>query len=154
MWINNIAYDDHTLHWIKLREQKHPNPKNQSGITKFVYLSSFEVNKENFHAIVEAGRLRQKIENEGFNTQKNQGYNMTHKFSRVSNLAYKNYYQSLQIAHIIVSMVELCSKIKEIRKQTTLRFLWESLVGFLKYCLISQSALDSAVAKRTHFQFE
>lgn len=153
-WINHIAYGDHTIHWVKCREKKPPWSKNKTGITDFVYLTSFEINKKNYRAIVEAGRLRQKIENEGFNTQKNLGYNMTHKYSRVSDLAYKNYYQSLQIAHIIVGMVELCGAIKEIRKNMTLKFLWECLIGFLKYCQISQNALNSVLGKRTHFQFE
>ncbi len=153
-WISNIAYDDHTIHWIECKEKKPPWPKNKTGITKFVYLSSFEINQNNYREIVEIGRLRQKIENEGFNTQKNLGYNMAHKYSRVSDLAYKNYYQSLQIAHIIVSMVELCSAIKEIRKKTTLKFLWECLVGFLKYYRISQNTLDSVLNKRTHLKFE
>ncbi len=154
IWISNIAYGDYTVHWVKCREKKPPCPKNKTGITDFVYLSSFEINKNNYSAIVECGRLRQKIENEGFNTQKNLGYNMTHKYSRVSDLAYKNYYQSLQIAHIIVSMVELCSTIKEIRKNMTLKFLWECLIGFLKYCQIPRNALDSVLSKRTHFRFE
>ncbi|NQU63424.1 MAG: hypothetical protein HQ517_03950 [SAR324 cluster bacterium] len=153
-WISNIAYGGHTIHWIECKEKKPPWPKNKTGITKFTYLSSFEINRNNYHEIVKIGRLRQKIENEGFNTQKNLGYNMTHKYSRVSDFAYKNYYQSLQIAHIIVSMVELCSTIKEIRKKTTLKFLWECLVGFLKYCQISQKALNSVLNKRTHFKFE
>ncbi len=152
-WINNIPYGDHTLHWIKCQEKKPPWPKNKTGITNFIYLSSFEINKKNCHAIVEAGRLRQKIENEGFNTQKNQGYNMTHKYSRVSDLAYKNYYQSLQIAHIIVSMVELSSKVRKLRKNMTLKFLWECLIGFLKYCQIPKNAFNSVLDKRTHFQF-
>lgn len=154
IWINNIAYEDHTLNWVKCKEQKTPNPKNKTGITHFVYLSSFEISEKNHLEIVEAGRLRQKIENEGFNTQKNLGYKMTHKYSRVSPLASKNYFQSLQIAHMIVSIVELCSTIKEIRKKMTLKFLWECLIGFLKYCQISQNTLDSVLNKRTHFRFE
>jgi len=41
--------------------------------------------------VSQTGRLRQKIENEGFNDQKNQGYALEHKFSRVSFPAMKNY---------------------------------------------------------------
>ena len=153
-WINNIVYKEHTLHWVKCKEKKPPNPKNKTGITHFVYLSSFEITMENFLEIVGSGRLRQKIENEGFNTLKNLGYKMTHKYSRVSTLASKNYFQSLQIAHMIVSIVELCSTIKEFRKKTTLKFLWKSLIGFLKYCLIPPNILNSVLNKRTHFRFE
>jgi len=41
------------------------------------------------------------MENQGFNAQKNQGYGLLHKFSRVSPVATCNYYQCLQIAHMI-----------------------------------------------------
>lgn len=43
----------------------------------------------------DGGRLRWKIENEGFNIQKNLGYELEHKYSRVSFVALKNYYQIL-----------------------------------------------------------
>jgi len=154
IWINDILYEKHFINWIRCIEKKTPTPKNKSGITHFVYLTSFKISKINYHQIVEAGRLRQKIENEGFNTQKNLGYKMTHKYSRISPRAAKNYYQSLQIAHIIVSLVELCSIIKNIRKKMTLKFLWDCLTGFLKYSQISQNDLNSVQKKRTHFQFE
>ncbi len=153
-WINDISYDDGELNWIRCTEKKPPHPKNKTGITQFVYVSSFKIDKTNHRDIVEAGRRRQKIENEGFNTEKNGGYAMTHKYSRVSHIAYKNYYQSLQIAHIIVSIVELCSTIKEIRKKMTLKFLWECLTGYLRYCTIPQMILDLASGKRTHFRFD
>lgn len=45
--------------------------------------------------------MRWKIENEGFNEQKNNGYELEHKYSEVSLRAAKNYYQCLQIACII-----------------------------------------------------
>ncbi len=153
-WINNIAYKNHTLNWVKCKEQKPPNSKNKTGITYFVYLSSFEITEKKCLEFVEADRLRQKIENEGFNTQKNLGYRMSHKYSRVSPLASKNYFQSLQIAHMLVSIVELCSTIKNVRKKMTLKFLWESLIGFLKYCRIPQNTLNLVLSKRTHFRFE
>lgn len=154
IWINNIPYEKHTINWVRCIEKKPPTKKNKSGITQFVYLTSFKMSKTSHHKIIEAGRLRQKIENEGFNTQKNLGYNITHKYSRVSQQASKNYYQSLQIAHIIVSMVELCSTIQNIRKKMTLMFLWECMIGFLNYCQMPKNNLNSVLNKRTHFQFE
>ena len=54
----------------------------------------------------DSGRLRWKIENEGFNSQKNLGYELGHKYSRISFPAMQNYYQLLQIAHLINQLVE------------------------------------------------
>jgi hypothetical protein len=51
---------------------------------KVTYRNSFvtdiEIHKENVEMIVRGGRARWKIENEGFNTLKNQGYHLEHNF--------------------------------------------------------------------------
>lgn len=73
--------------------------------TKFAWLTNFEINKNNFSKIGEAGRLRWKIENEGFNIQKNGGYKMEHSYSEHI-VALKNFYLLLQIAHIINQLME------------------------------------------------
>ena len=49
------------------------------------------------------------IENEGFNTQKNLGYALEHKYSRTSYQAVRNYYQCLQIAHLIEQVALLAT---------------------------------------------
>ena len=66
------------------------------------------MNQQNVVQVSSFGRLRWKIENEGFNTQKNGGYHLEHKFSRKSLTATKNYFQAFQIAHLINQLVELC----------------------------------------------
>ena len=50
------------------------------------------------------GRNRWIIENQGFNNQKNQGYELEHAYSQDNNAA-KNYYFILQIAHAIVQLL-------------------------------------------------
>ena len=51
------------------------------------------------------GRVRWKIENEGFNVQKNGGYNLEHAYSREPNER-KDFYLLLQIAHLIFQLIE------------------------------------------------
>jgi len=51
--------------------------------------------------------MRWKIENEGFDTQKNHGYGPGHKYSGVSLTAAENYCQCMQIAHMINQLFEL-----------------------------------------------
>ena len=57
-------------------------------------------------------RLRWKIENEGFNIQKNRGYNLEHPYSS-DEVAMKNFYLILQIAHIISQLMEEGSLLKD-----------------------------------------
>ena len=56
--------------------------------------------------ISKQGRLRWKVENEGFNTQKNGGFGLAHKYARKDFNAMKNYYLLMQIAHMIAQLVE------------------------------------------------
>ena len=46
----------------------------------FRFITSLEVNQSNVETIVTCGRTRWKIENEGFNLLKNNGYHMQHNF--------------------------------------------------------------------------
>ena len=59
--------------------------------------------QENLEEMIEAGRGRWKIENEGFNNQKNGIYEIEHLNSRNSN-AMKNHYLITQIADIIMQL--------------------------------------------------
>ena len=113
-WLHDIYYRNHRLNWFFYRET-YDTPKSDKEVNKlFVWVTDLEVSRENIREFVAGGRLRWKIENEGFNTQKNLGYNLQHKYSRSSYLAMKNYYQTIQIAHLINQLVELSTKCKEL----------------------------------------
>jgi hypothetical protein len=85
-------------------------------------------------ATADSGRMRWKIENEGFNAQKNLGYELEHKFSRVSYPAMQNYYQLLQIAHMINQLVERSKQVVNIlmeHSKQTIVDLWKKLIAYL-----------------------
>ena len=58
------------------------------------------------------------IENQGFNTQKNGGYAMQHKYSRKYLWSMKNYYQLLQIAHLINQLTEKLLMMKKMIEES------------------------------------
>ena len=86
------------------------------------------------------GRKRWKIENEGFNIQKNGTFDIGHLYSK-NRIAIKVHYLMIQIAHIIrqllekgvKSVKELGLKIKEIsqliKEWLTSKFITEILVN-------------------------
>ncbi len=49
----------------------------------FSWVTSLEITPDNAHEIMRAGRSRWRIENETFNTLKNQGYNFEHNYAIV-----------------------------------------------------------------------
>lgn len=73
--------------------------------TSFNYITNLNVTNNNIEEIVKMGRKRWKIENEGFNEQKNGTYNISHLCSR-NDTALKIHYLLIQIAHIIRQLIE------------------------------------------------
>jgi hypothetical protein len=74
--------------------------------SKHLWLTNFAIDFKNVDTLPNGGgRLRWKAENEGFNVQKNGGYNMEHTYSRDPN-ASKVFYLLLQIAHMIFQLME------------------------------------------------
>ena len=93
---------------------------------RFVWITNIELKKRNLEEMVSAGRSRWKIENEGFNNQKNGIYRIEHLNSRNSN-AMKNHYLLTQIADILMQLYlasnKLIRQIKQSIKNTSSRLL-------------------------------
>lgn len=77
--------------------------KGKKKPVRFRWITNLELNRRNLEEMVEAGRGRWKIENEGFNNQKNGIYRIEHLNSRNST-AMKNHYLLVQIADIIMQL--------------------------------------------------
>ena len=93
---------------------------------EFQWLTNIELTKKNLKEMIEAGRGRWKIENEGFNNQKNGIYDIEHLNSRDSN-AMKNHYLITQISDIVMqiylSFSPLRKEISQTIKNTSSRLL-------------------------------
>ncbi len=149
-WVEFINYNGHEVHWSELIETVDGEVKHT-----FVYLSSLRPAYNNIVELIDNGRLRFKIENEGFNTQKNLGYGLQHKYSRSSELATKNYYTCLQIGHMINQLFELRIKIKEFLKgRKTLKNLWVFLVGYFSFNDIQEEEITSYMRVKKQVRFE
>ena len=133
-YLNDIEYSGRNFSWIECTEQIVDIKGNEISFRRFAYISNVNQTLQNLVETADRGRLRWKIENEGFNTQKNQGYALEHKYSRVSYTALQNYYQILQIAHMINQLVEQSKQVVELMKQhskQTIVDLWKKLIAYL-----------------------
>ena len=92
----------------------------------FQWVTDIELTKTNLKEMITAGRGRWKIENEGFNAQKNGIYDIEHLNSRNSN-AMKNHYLLTQIADLVMQIYLAWTPLeKELRqsiKSTSSRLL-------------------------------
>ena len=101
-YVNDLEYKAHTVSVAELEETKIEIKagKEEKKVTTFKYISSIRLSNKTVIETVATGRKRWKIENEGFNVQKNHGYEIHHLKSTNVN-AMKNHYLLIQIAHII-----------------------------------------------------
>ena len=134
-YLNNIQYEGYNYSWVSCDEDKTRLSDKQVETQRFIYITNMAQTSDIVVSTADGGRLRWKIENQGFNTQKNLGYELEHKFSRVSYTAMQNYYQLLQIAHMINQFVEQSTDIlgllNEHSKQT-IKALWIEMITHLK----------------------
>ena len=114
-WSNQIDYKDHFINVAECKEIKKKEKNEKKKKETFCFITDFEVTKKTVAYLIKNGRLRWKIENEGFNVQKNKGYNLEHQFSS-HDTAMKNYYLFMQIAHIINQLVEKSNLLKPFKK--------------------------------------
>jgi len=105
-WVNAIYHKGNYFDALECYETT------EDKKTRFVFMTNIDVRKNNILKIAKGGRLRWKIENEGFNVQKNRGFNLEHPYSQ-DETAMKNLYLLLQIAHMISQLMEKGSLLKQ-----------------------------------------
>lgn len=69
-WVNDIEHKGNYFNVMELLETT-TNKK-----VRFVWITNLDIGKNNIIQIAKGARLRWKIENEGFNVQKNRGFNL------------------------------------------------------------------------------
>jgi hypothetical protein len=153
-WLNEIDYQGFQLNWIECIETIEDLESEKNRVTRFVHVTDLKVDRSTAAKISQTGRLRWKIENEGFNTQKNQGYNLKHKFSRTSLIAAKNYYQCIQIAHLINQLSILSTTFQQLlSSKITIKHLCKCMIGFLICGTIDRSKVKMIAKMRIQIRF-
>lgn len=92
--VNFISYEEEDLHTNKIK--------------KFAWITSHEINNETVAEIVKAGRSRWKIENETFNTLKNQGYNLGHNYGLGENNLSVIFTKLMMLAFFVDQVQQRC----------------------------------------------
>lgn len=94
-FVTKIAYKDYETNVIRYKDKE----------TEFTYMTDLPITNKNIESSIIVGRKRWKIENEGFNMQKNGTFDIGHLYSKNA-VAIKVHYLMIQIAHIIRQLVE------------------------------------------------
>ena len=148
-WINGLPYTDskgreHTVNAILCVET---TPEKRSF---FAWVTNFTVTPQNVPDLAQkGGRDRWKIEND-LNMQKNGGYNLEHVYGSSEELL-KCFYIMLQIAHLILQLVERGSLLRQAAEKHgrsvlavfgSLRNIARRFLDCLRYRRIPDEALN------------
>lgn len=140
-FVTKIEYKEYKINIIKYAETK------KDTTTEFVYMTDLPITNKNIEESIVLGRKRWKIENVGFNIQKNGTFDIGHLYSK-NTTAIKTHYMLIQIAHIIRQMLEKgCIKLKELKLKL------KEISQLIKKTLIS-TRINLIVHKRTQLRFD
>ena len=98
-------------------------------VQHFCWITDFTVSKFNIFALMEGGRARWKIENETFNTLKNQGYNFEHNYGHGKQNLSVNFAMLMMLAFMVDQMQQLASTLFQavLKKEGSRKRLWEHM---------------------------
>jgi len=105
----------------------------------FTWITDLLLTEDNVFDIQKGGRARWKIENETFNTLKNQGYNLEHNYGHGQQYLANNLALLMMLAFLIDQVQQLCCPLfqKALEKQERKLYLWNAMRAFFRYFYIS-----------------
>jgi hypothetical protein len=96
---------------------------------KWTWVTDLEISRQNAPRLVKGGRCRWKIENETFNTLKNQGYHFEHNYGHGEKNLSVVFAMLMMLAFLVDQVQQLCCPLFQAvwKKVGTKRALWERL---------------------------
>jgi len=148
-WVNDLDYHGHRLTAFECREER------PDGSHYFAWLTNTPLGCKSVVTYAnQGGRLRWKIENEGFRTQKHGGYELEHAYSTDDDVA-KIFYYLIQVAHALNQLVTRGSLLRDFRRLLgSLRNYRRRLAEALRHTLIPAEAWDAGAARAIQIRFD
>jgi hypothetical protein len=120
----------------------------QDQVQHFSWVTDFRVHKDNVYQLMRGGRARWKIENETFNTLKNQGYHFDHNYGHGEQNLSVVLAVLMMLAFLVDQTQQLCCALFRAvwEKLGSKRVLWERMRAlFFAYALESMRQLLEAL---------
>lgn len=158
-WVRDLTYqDDAGRHW-RFHAIECLETTAEGTTTRFAWITNLFVSAKTVEEIAwKGGRSRWKIENEGFNRQKNSGLNLEHVYSTDPE-KWKAYYYLLQIAFILTQLLERGSLLRRLAEEVgrtvpqwfgSLKNIVRRLLESLRHCVWPAESYDPQAATRVH----
>ncbi|MBU0945866.1 MAG: transposase [Proteobacteria bacterium] len=117
-------------------------------LIRFSWVTDLEITKENVYDIMRAGRARWRIENETFNTLKNQGYNLGHNYGLGKKHLSSVFVHLMMLAFLVDQVQQLCCPLFQAARMSCRcqMSLWEKIRSkFNQFICPSMEAILRAV---------
>ena len=124
--------------------------RREGKIQYFSWITDFVLQPDNVFPIMRGGRARWKIENETFNTMKNQGYHLEHNYGHGEQHLSVVLMMLMMLVFLVDQTQQLCCPVFQAawEKMGTKRHLWETIrVYFEAFLFDSMVELLAAVAR-------
>ena len=138
----NASNTDVRVHFIEYWEI------GQDKVQHFSWVTDLRVTKRNVFHLMRGGRARWKIENETFNTLKNQGYNFEHNYGHGEQHLSVVFAMLMMLAFLVDQAQQLCCALFQAvwAKLGSKRLLWERMRAlFYDYAFASMRQLFEAL---------
>jgi hypothetical protein len=138
----NASHPDVRVNFIEYWEM------GQDKVQHFSWVTDIRVSKRNVYHLMRGGRARWKIENETFNTLKNQGYNFEHNYGHGEQHLSVVFAMLMMLAFLVDQTQQLCCALFRAvwAKLGSKRLLWERMRAlFYTYALVSMRQLLEAL---------
>lgn len=137
-WINNVPLNGNKesmpVNYFRYTQFSKDKDGNERKTYKNSWVTDIKVEKDNVGILVKTGRCRWKIENECFNTLKNQGYYIEHNYGHGKKNLCFNFLLLTLIAFTFHQILELTDKLYQAcRKKFGSKWhMWETLRAYIK----------------------
>jgi hypothetical protein len=122
--------------------------RGEAKVQHFTWVTDIRVSKRNVYQLMRGGRARWKIENETFNTLKNQGYHFEHNYGHGEQHLSVVFAMLMLLAFLVDQVQQLCCALFQAvwAKLGSKRLLWERMRAlFSTYALASMRQLFEAL---------
>jgi hypothetical protein len=137
-WVNGLPINgSHKDLLINLLEYWQVQGEN---VKRFCWISDITLTQENVYRVMRAGRAHWKIENETFNTLKNQGYNFEHNYGLGKQNLSMVFVKLMMLAFLVDQVQQLCCALFQtvLKKLGCKKALWEDMRSLFR-CLKLES---------------
>ena len=136
-WAHNIGLNDSNMHLrVHVLEYEQIGPKKTQH---FTWITDLPLTVDTVYTIMRGGRARWKIENETFNTLKNQGYYLEHNYGHGDQYLASVFAYLTMLAFLVDQVQKHCCPLfqQALEKHHSMRGLWDQIRAFFLSFLIA-----------------